>query len=205
MIRLFSSSLTTNAVRSAPPLVETLEGRRLFAATVADPFIDGSVLRVAGTNKSDVITVSLNAEAATLSVSVNGVVHDFTAGFASLTEVDISGGNGHDDISVVEAGAVPTTLVFKLSGGNGKDSLVGSSGNDELDGGNGRDTLVGGAGNDTLTGGRGKDSLTGGDGADHFVNDKGDKLEDADTTNPDPLLLDVVDVVVQVKPKGPKK
>jgi len=194
-----------SSARRVSPLMERLEGRRLFAASVVDPVVEGSVLHVSGTNKSDEIVVSLNAEAATLSVSVNGVVHDFTASFASLTEVQITGGNGHDDISVVESGNVATSLVFKISGGNGKDSLAGGSGNDELDGGNGKDVLDGRAGNDTLVGGRGKDDMTGGDGADHFVNDKNDKLDDADTTNLDPLHLDVVDVVNQVKPKGPKK
>lgn len=182
------------------PVIEGLEHRTLFAASAVEPFIDtAGVLQVGGTNKSDVIVVTVDTDAATVSVSVNGVVSATPFTLAAITHVQVDGGNGHDDISVVEQGATPSTLAFKMTGGNGKDSLAGGSGNDELDGGNGKDTLVGNAGDDTLTGGRSKDDLTGGDGADHFVNDKTDKLDDPTEG------IDVVDVVNQVKPKGPKK
>ncbi|PAX51985.1 DUF4347 domain-containing protein [Brunnivagina elsteri] len=76
----------------------------------------------------------------------------------------------------------PTTFTVNvgrnLNGGNGKDTLNGTAGNDRLDGGNGEDTLFGGAGNDLLLGGNGDDvldggtgnnTLTGGNGADIFV------------------------------------
>lgn len=65
-----------------------------------------------------------------------------------------------------------------LEGGNGKDTLEGSAGDDRLSGGNGKDTLFGLAGDDflagdngsdTLTGGPGDDTLTGGNGGDTFV------------------------------------
>lgn len=56
--------------------------------------------------------------------------------------------------------------MFKLTGGAGHDSLVGSEQND---------TLTGNLGNDTLVGGRGDDSLTGGDGNDLWRADVSDR------------------------------
>lgn len=76
----------------------------------------------------------------------------------------------------------PTTFTVtvgrSLNGGNGKDTLNGTAGNDRIDGGNGDDTLFGGAGNDflfggngddVLRGGLGNDILNGGNGRDRFV------------------------------------
>jgi hypothetical protein len=68
-----------------------------------------------------------------------------------------------------------------ISGGGGDDALDGGSGNDTLDGGEGNDTLKGGQGNDLLLGGDGTDRLNGGDGADTVVaSSGGDKLIDVE-------------------------
>jgi Ca2+-binding RTX toxin-like protein len=160
----------------------------MFAVTPAPlPTVDpAGVLRVTGTNRADVIVLAVDAALATVNVTVNDVTTSFDV--AAITGgVNVSGGNGHDDIRATEAAAGEFTLPLTLSGGNGKDTLAGGSGGDTLDGGNGNDTLTGGAGddslrggngkdaldagdgNDTLDGGRGKDRLLGGGGADHFV------------------------------------
>ncbi|HMC92303.1 MAG TPA: Ig-like domain-containing protein, partial [Allosphingosinicella sp.] len=52
------------------------------------------------------------------------------------------------------------------NGGNGKDTIVGGSGNDIIHGGNGDDALKGGAGNDQIFGDNGSDDITGGAGDD---------------------------------------
>ncbi|HEY0649136.1 calcium-binding protein [Phenylobacterium sp.] len=52
------------------------------------------------------------------------------------------------------------------NGGNGQDSLTGTTADELLNGGNGNDTLGGGEGADTLTGGAGVDILSGGAGID---------------------------------------
>ena len=49
------------------------------------------------------------------------------------------------------------TSADTISGGDGRDVLLGLGGNDALDGGVGADILAGGAGSDTLTGGAGAD------------------------------------------------
>ena len=163
------------AVRPArPAAIESLEGRRMFAAAPpVAPFVDeGGVLQVAGTNKADVIVVALSADKLNVDVTVNGVVTPVLA--STVTGgVNVSGGNGSDDLSVVEATAGDFTLAVTMSGGNGKDMLTGASGADTLDGGNASDTLEGLAGDDTLRGGNGKDALDGGDGADTLDGGRG--------------------------------
>jgi predicted extracellular nuclease len=62
------------------------------------------------------------------------------------------------------------------NGGNGNNTLNGTSGRDELNGGNGNDILNGGNGNDTLIGGNGKDTLNGGISNDILVGGNGDDL-----------------------------
>jgi len=152
--------------RTAAVVCEGLEGRRLLSATVVN-----GVLTVVGSNKSDNISVSVDAADATmLDVSENGVVTQFA--LAGLTGISMSGGNGNDTMAVDEShGAV--MLPVTMSGGNGKDGLTGGSGDDVLDGGNGNDVLVGGAGNDHLLGGNGKDSLDGQDGDDALDGGRG--------------------------------
>ncbi|MEO6437047.1 MAG: calcium-binding protein, partial [Tepidisphaeraceae bacterium] len=71
-----------------------------------------------------------------------------------------NGGDGNDTVT----GSSGNDLIF---GGEGDDRLAGSAGHDILVGGLGRDRLYGDAGNDVITGGAGVDRLYGGD--DHDV------------------------------------
>ncbi|GAB3386577.1 M10 family metallopeptidase C-terminal domain-containing protein [Azotobacter armeniacus] len=69
-----------------------------------------------------------------------------------------------------------------LSGSSGNDQLSGDSAAEELLGGAGRDLLEGHAGNDLLDGGAGRDTLTGGSGADTFrFADRQDSFHNYDT------------------------
>ncbi|HEY9857998.1 MAG TPA: calcium-binding protein, partial [Candidatus Obscuribacterales bacterium] len=83
----------------------------------------------------------------------------------------LNGGNGEDTLS-------GTSGRDEINGGNGRDTLSGGNGNDILEGGNGddillgqisNDILIGGNGDDLLDGGQGQDILTGGNGSDRFV------------------------------------
>ncbi|MEM1432385.1 MAG: LamG-like jellyroll fold domain-containing protein, partial [Pseudomonadota bacterium] len=56
-----------------------------------------------------------------------------------------------------------------LNGMAGNDTLIGKRGDDVLQGGYGADTLTGGAGNDVLDGGAGEDYLSGGAGDDWLI------------------------------------
>lgn len=53
-----------------------------------------------------------------------------------------------------------------IYGGNGKDDIDGTSGDDVIYSGNGKDEVDGGGGNDIIYGGNGKDEIEGGDGDD---------------------------------------
>ena len=63
---------------------------------------------------------------------------------------------------------------FKITGGFGKDTLIGSTGADIFLGGAGDDHLIGGGGDDQLFGDAGNDILEGGDGDDTLTGGAGD-------------------------------
>ena len=76
------------------------------------------------------------------------------------------GGNGNQTF-------VGTTGNDEMEGGNGNDNLNGNDGNDEIEGGNGNDILVGGRGHDEMEGDSGNDSLDGGLGNDRMYGGSG--------------------------------
>jgi Hint domain/RTX calcium-binding nonapeptide repeat (4 copies) len=75
---------------------------------------------------------------------------------------ELTGGRGKDFILGKDGDDV-------IKGKSGNDVLLGGDGNDSLYGGKGKDALFGGDGDDLLNGGKGNDILTGGDGDDTFV------------------------------------
>ena len=98
----------------------------------------------------------------------------------------ITGGNGVDTINLntLKDGAATgvTTGGWKVSGGNGDDTLIGSQFGDIIWGDsfsnvdskdNGADNLQGGAGDDEIHGGNGADRIQGDDGADRLYGEKG--------------------------------
>lgn len=190
--RRSSARRITRGVAAPPaPMLETLEGRTLFAAAppVVTALLDPSagLVNVTGTNQADNILVARSGSQ--LSVSSNGVEIG-TFGTQGLNGFTVNGLNGHDTI------VVDSNVDFRatLMGGNGRDSVTGGSGNDVVDGGNGRDVLAGadgndlllggnsrdvldgGAGDDILSGGRGRDTVTGGLGTDRFDGDKASEI-----------------------------
>ncbi len=98
---------------------------------------------LAGGAGSDTVSFGLRTNALTL--TIDGIANDGEAG--KLNE------NVGIDIE-------------KVYGGQGADTITGSSAADELHGGPGADTLTGGAGDDTLFGDDGADILVGGTGLD---------------------------------------
>jgi RTX calcium-binding nonapeptide repeat (4 copies) len=91
------------------------------------------------------------------------------AGYIGAIVGDLNGGSDIFDADpglTVMVGAVIDGQRRPLSGGTGRDRLVGGSASDLLLGGTGADNLSGGAGNDLLLGGGGPDKLNGGSGRD---------------------------------------
>ncbi|HZN67885.1 MAG TPA: calcium-binding protein [Tepidisphaeraceae bacterium] len=188
---LLRKTTPASTYQSRRATLENLEGRTLFAAAppVVTAEVVGNELHVTGTRLSDNITVALNGS--DLEVRSNDAVVG-TFALAGLNGLSVDGGNGHDTIAVHGSVSLLATLLGgngrdtlvggsgqnHMEGGNGNDSLTGGSAGDELDGGNGKDVLLGMLGNDTLLGGNGRDTLDGGEGDDSLT---GGRARDAVT------------------------
>ena len=104
--------------------------------------------------------VHVNADQALQASDHDPVLALFDFGFVPGEE--IVGGNGKQEL----VGTAGDDFIY---GRNGKDLLKGLAGDDALYGGRGKDELRGGAGDDLLVGGLGKDLMIGGAGEDVFV------------------------------------
>ncbi len=149
-----------------------------------DVRLSGTTLNYRGTPADEVISINLQADEIVVTAGEasarfpaaqverirfhTGAGNDFISVSAPIP-ADIRGGQGNDTIF---GSSVDDTLF----GGKGDDILEGRDGNDKLQGGTGNDTLDGGDGNDSLRGRGGRDELNGGDGDDTL---KGGKLRDS--------------------------
>jgi Ca2+-binding RTX toxin-like protein len=102
------------------------------------------------------------------------------AGYIGAIVGDLRGGSDTFDADpglTAMIGAVVDGQQRPLSGGPGRDRLIGGSLPDLLDGGRGADSMAGGTGMDLLLGGPGADNLGGGAGSDLLAGGGGpDKL-----------------------------
>lgn len=81
-----------------------------------------------------------------------------------MDRVVLKGMGGKDTLDA--SGLPKNYLQVELDGGNGKDTLIGSKGDDDLFGGEGKDTIDGGKGGDLIEGGAGDDRIDGNKGGD---------------------------------------
>lgn len=112
-------------------------------------YIDG---RASGQVSPEIIEF-IDAEDSTTGnaqIAIAYEVSGSTAVYDLLNGAEIEGGNGKQSI-------VGTFGDDIIDGGRGRDALSGAGGDDTIRGGNGADTIEGGFGNDLLTGGRGPD------------------------------------------------
>ncbi len=155
-------------------------GRGLFGATyrrvelVTQPF--GTYSEIfprssfestddAETLQSNVITVDQNRPDEMILVS-NETLGVSIQLFANKDSVGVNGGRGNDVISILSPPPEGVRSWLYVNGGQGDDTLIGSSGKDSLDGSWGDDFIDGGAGDDVLTGDLGNDTIQGGAGRD---------------------------------------
>jgi hypothetical protein len=174
---------------------ESLEGRRMFAAT---SYVDGKALIIEGTSADDVVIVTYNAgnlavvssseadSGKTLNI-INGEVvaiifrgFDGKDQFVNETTIPLLafGGRGNDIINVGGSSKatvygeqdndilIGNDLANILDGGIGNDTLMALGGDDILYGGPNDDKLLGYDGNDIMFGGAGQDELVAGVGRD---------------------------------------
>ena len=115
---------------------------------------DGAVdsIVVEGSSAGEIITVGGKAKG----VSVNGLgVAIGITGVEASDKLNVKTLGGDDLLVALELDA--NVIRFTADGGEGKDLLIGSAGNDTLLGGTGNDILIGAAGTDQLDGGPGLD------------------------------------------------
>ena len=97
--------------------------------------------------------------------------------FSDVRQIFAYGMAGNDVIWVNERyGSI--SMVARLMGGDGRDTLVGGSGNDLLFGEGDNDKIYGGGGRDRIDGGLGTDRLYGQAGKNWFVHYKTVELMD---------------------------
>ena len=188
-------------------LIENLEDRRLFAATVA---VTGGVLTITGDASANFVEVKQASGTDTLTVrTATETADDSTDDDATDDDTATAGcggrGHGHGgtdfgdvtsqtfdisdssikSISVSAGGgddkvsiARSVTLPSTLNGGDGNDDLSGGGGADTIDGGAGADRITGGLGSDKLSGGAGNDSIFAADGAKDTVDGGDDDVAD---------------------------
>jgi Ca2+-binding RTX toxin-like protein len=88
---------------------------------------------------------------------------------AGVGTVAVNFGNGGESLNASGFTFDPgAAIAFDFTGGDGNDTIIGSSVDDQIGGGLGDDTLSGGAGNDVFVLNGGTDTATGGVGNDQF-------------------------------------
>ena len=111
-------------------------------------------------------SVVVNLSGGTLGTALGNVAANRSAGAAGADVLsnfeNVIGGDGND--TLVGSSGTAAANNNLLDGGAGDDSIDGGTGNDTLAGGDGNDTLIGGGGNDQLSGGAGNDLLRDGSG-----------------------------------------
>ncbi len=133
---------------------------------VGTPTVPASVAGVSdtvinGTNSDDTIRLLPTSNAEEIHAYLNGLL---IGTYRPTVHLIVNGRDGNDTISA-EGVSIPVVLY----GGNGKDTLTGSSKDDIIFGGADDDCIIGAAGNDFLIGGTGKDRIIGSAGNDILV------------------------------------
>jgi len=144
--------------------LEALEDRLVLSATI----VNGDLV-INGTAAADTVVVKGQVvnNIGYIKVTENNVTHWFKAAAVWGGDVFFHGYAGDDYFRN------DTTLRTHAWGMDGRDFLVGGSGQDSLDGGAGDDMIFGNAGNDTLDAGDGNDWLYGGVGNDTLLGRNG--------------------------------
>jgi Ca2+-binding RTX toxin-like protein len=167
--------------------METLEGRRLLAASISH-----GTLLIQGTDANDTAFLSetyfvSNGLRAEFILSFNGQSSVIPA--EGVNKVRIITGLGDDTVDVgAHLFSIPAaitggkqernlSLPVRIDGGDGNDVLYGGIMNDTINGGAGDDQLFGDDGDDVIKGGAGSDLIEGGAGDDRlYGGDAGDAI-----------------------------
>lgn len=149
----------------SPAVVEALEDRKLLAAT-----LEGTLLNVVGTSKSDKISLSYSKDGSRFVVLIGKKSQQFVR--KGIRKIRIDGAGGSDTVKIL--GLVKQRM--SIFGGSGSDAIFGHNGKEGVDGGTGNDTIVGAGGSDNLMGGDGDDFIVGGTAHDKINGNAGHDL-----------------------------
>ena len=156
----------TNSIVAQPQAFYRIK-RLAVAGGLSAVFNAGTgVLTVIGDNADNTIIVGRDVPG---NILVNGGAVTIIGGPATVTNtvlIEVFGRDGHDQLTIDQAGGVmPAADLF---GEGGNDTLTGASAIDDLFGGPGSDTLIGRGGNDRLFGDEDNDAFVWnpGDGSD---------------------------------------
>jgi predicted outer membrane repeat protein len=195
---------TLFAIVSGPAngMASIVSGKIVYTPSTGFHGSDAIVYRIKGAS-------GLTATAKLTITVGSGVGVGIDASNPSLTDLDIVGTTGNDNIQVKFGGTQGKATVFfgstkkgtfnftgriLIYGQSGNDTITvdpkitrstfisGDDGNDTVNGGGGSDMIFGGEGSDHLSGNAGRDMLFGGDGADFLNGGADDDVLDAGTT-----------------------
>jgi Ca2+-binding RTX toxin-like protein len=151
-----------------------------FVATVERAYADvtydwmnGSLV-VSGDDDNDCIRVSAQNDSVLVWDLINNPTNPsvVTADASEVMDLDVYAGAGNDFVTiegVTDADGFTSSFVPLVEGGEGNDTLLGSTAKDNcLEGQNGNDSLVAYGGADILAGGDGEDNLRAGSGDDNL-------------------------------------
>jgi Ca2+-binding RTX toxin-like protein len=147
-------------------------GNGFIVPTDGNDVIDGGddqdTLSVTGTSLDEVYNAAPDAQRVVLTRSGGAI----TLGLGGIEIVEVAMQGGNDTFGA--SPGIPVSVIFKINGGDGNDTMLGADGNDQFWGGNGDDIIGGGPGNDLIYGEAGADLLIGDAGADSFDSGPGD-------------------------------
>jgi len=194
--------------------VEPLEDRIFLSVSLHEAF---GVLRVNGGPGNDKISVlpqiffinepnGFRFDTRFMEVRVGHKVQTFLR--SMIHRIEISGGGGNDRIELHpfpqppdcdEAGAYFLFSAFekpaRVDGGDGNDTISGSSLNDTISAGSGNDLIFGNDGNDRISAATGADTIRGGFGNDYIQAGAGDDFIKAGSGR-DTILAEAGDDVI---------
>ncbi len=131
-------------------MIETLEGRRLFAGPGSVEIVFGNLM-IEGTDAAD--TIQLQSDPGVIHVNLNGQVSAFNTTDFNGIRID---GRAGGDLIVLGKKLSMNAVIF---GGGGNDTISGGAGNDTIFGGNGNDHIDGREGNDYIDAQTGNDHI----------------------------------------------
>ena len=152
--------------------LEQLETRATPA--VASIALNAGVLDIRADNtQSDITLTTILSPTGGTSVKVTEGANTWS--YAKVTRIEFRGGSANDTVN-------NNTFSTPMSawGGEGSDTLKGSTGADYLNGEGGHDTLQGGMGADEIWGGDGNDTIQGGAGNDRLMGGEGSNILSGD-------------------------